>query len=321
MTTEETNRPSGTKPLRAAVAGAGVFGTYHARKYAAHPDVELVAIVDPDLARATKLAEEVGAKAIARLADALPQIEILTVATPAVYHYETAKEALVAGKHVLVEKPLSLSTAHADELITLAEASDLILQVGHQERFVFDAVGLLTRDVAPTKISATRAGPFSGRALDTSVVMDLMIHDLDLIHQVVPGVVAAVEADAKTVHGDHPDEVAAKLTFEDGAEVTLLASRIAGGPNRTMSLTYPDGAVNIDFIGRTVENTTPHQLGDIFGDVDHPVMKDPLGHAVAHFVESVRNKTQPAITGRCGRRALDTALKIHKAAGVAAPAA
>lgn len=321
MTIDETDRLSAERPLRAAVAGAGVFGTYHARKYAAHPDVELVAIVDPDLARATKLAEEVGAKPIARLADALPQIDILTVATPAVYHYETAKEALVAGKHVLVEKPLSLSTAHADELIALADASDLILQVGHQERFVFDAVGLLTRDVAPTKISATRAGPFSGRALDTSVVMDLMIHDLDLIHQVVPGVVAAVEADAKTVHGDHPDEVSAHLTFDGGAEVTLLASRIAEGPNRTMSLTYPDGAVNIDFIGRTVENTTPHQLGDIFGDADHPVMKDPLGHAVAHFVESVRNKTQPAITGRCGRRALDTALKIHKAAGVAAPAA
>lgn len=321
MTTEETNRPSGAKPLRAAVAGAGVFGTYHARKYAAHPDVELVAIVDPDLARATKLAEDVGAKPIARLADIIDQIDILTVATPAVYHYETAKEALVAGKHVLVEKPLSLSTAHADELITLADASDLILQVGHQERFVFDAFGLLKRDVAPIRISATRAGPFSGRALDTSVVMDLMIHDLDLIHQVVPGAVTDVKADAKIVHGDYPDEVTAYLTFDGGAEITLVASRIAEAGNRTMSLTYPDGAIVIDFLGRTVENTTPHQLGDIFGDADHPVMKDPLGHAVAHFIESVRNRTQPAITGRCGRRALDTALKIHRAAGVAAPAA
>jgi len=320
VTTEETNRPSGTKPLRAAVAGAGVFGTYHARKYAAHPDVELVAIVDPDLARATKLAEEVGAKAIARLADILPEIDILTVATPAVYHYETAKEALVAGKHVLVEKPLSLETSHADELIALAEACDLILQVGHQERFVFDAFGLLTRDVKPTRINATRNGPFSGRAMDTSVVMDLMIHDLDLIHQVVPGTITHVEADAKTVHGDFPDEVTARLTFDSGAEVTLTASRIADAGHRAMSLAYPDGSIDIDFLGRTVANTTPHELGDIFGDGAHPVMADPLGYAVSHFVDAVRTQSQPAITGRCGRRALDTALKIHRAAGVAAPA-
>jgi len=317
----DTSGRAAGHPLRAAVAGAGVFGSHHARKYAAHPDVDLVAVVDPDSARAAKLAEEVDATPVAVLADILPEIDILTVAAPAVFHYRLTKEALAAGKHVLVEKPIALDTAHADELIALADANDLILQVGHQERFVFDALGLLKRDVAPLKIEATRAGPFSGRALDTSVVMDLMIHDLDLIHQVVPGTVSHVEANARTVHGAHPDEVAARLTFDGGAEVDLLASRIADGASRTMSITYPDGAVHIDFIRRTVENSTPHDLGDIFGDVSHPVMKDPLGHAVSHFVESVRQKTQPAVTGRCGRRALDTALKIHQAAGVAASAA
>jgi len=303
--------------LRAGVMGAGVFGTYHARKYAGLAGVELVAIVDPDAARAAKLAEELGVASAASLADVVDDLDVVTIAAPAVYHYQLAKEALDAGLHVLVEKPIALDLAHADELIALADAKDLILQVGHQERFVFDAFGLLKRPVAPTQVRAVRAGAFSGRAMDTSVVMDLMIHDLDLVHQVVPGAVIKVEAEASIVHGDHPDEVTAKLTFDQGGEVSLRASRIAEGPDRTMSLIYPDGIIDIDFVNRVVKNTTPEDLSDIFGDAAHPVMADPLEFAVSHFIDSVRTKTQPAVTGACGRRALDTALKIHEAAGVA----
>ena len=306
------------RPLRAAVAGAGVFGTYHARKYAGLKGVELVAIVDPDLERAGNLAGELGVVAVPHLTDVLNDIDVLTVASPASYHYELTREGLEAGRHVLVEKPIALTMAHADELIALADKNDLILQVGHQERFVFDAFGLLKRAHAPSKVNATRAGTFSGRAMDTSVVMDLMIHDLDLVHQVMPGSVAAVEAEAKTVHGAHPDEVTARLTFEGGGEATLHASRIADAFNRTMALHYPDGEIEIDFVGRNVENSTGEDLGDIFGEDQPAVMDDPLGFAVSHFIDSVRTKTQPAITGHCGRRALETALKIHEAAGVAA---
>lgn len=304
--------------LKAGVAGAGVFGTHHARKYAQIEGVELVAVIDPDEARVGKLAEEVGAKAFTSLADALPHIDILTIAAPAAYHYRLAKDALEAGKHVLVEKPIALSTEHADELIALAEANDLVLQVGHQERFVFDALGLLARDVGPQKISARRAGPFSGRAMDTSVIMDLMIHDIDLIHQVVPGQVTDVQATTRTVHGEHPDEATATLTFDTGEVVQLHASRMAEANDRGMVLSYPDGEVEIDFVNRKLANSTPAVLGDLFGDNTPAVMTDPLGYAVSHFVTSVENKTSPVITGRCGRRALDTALKIQSAAKPAA---
>jgi len=304
--------------LKAAVVGAGVFGTFHARKYAAAVGVDLMAIVDPDPAQAGKLATELGVDAVSDLSVIGESLDIVTVACPAVFHYEVAKQALEAGCHVLVEKPIALKTAHADELIALAAEKGLVLQVGHQERFVFDAFGLLSRDVAPTKISATRNGPFTGRAMDVSVVMDLMIHDLDLIHQVIPGALDRVEANSKTIHGEHPDEVTATLHFDQGAEVTLMASRIAEERDRNMSIEYPDGIITIDFINRKVENSTAAVLGDIFGDDQPAVMADPLGFAVAKFIDSVRTKTEPAITGQCGRRALDTALKIHDAADAAA---
>jgi len=309
---------STTGVLKAAIVGAGVFGTFHARKYAAAEGVELMAIVDPDPAQAGKLAEELGVDAVSDLATVAEGLDLVTVACPAVFHYQVAKQALEAGCNVLVEKPIALKIDHADKLIALADAKGLVLQVGHQERFVFDAFGLLSRDVAPTKISATRAGPFTGRAMDVSVVMDLMIHDLDLIHQVVPGALKNVEADAKTIHGEHPDEVTARLSFGDGAEVTLHASRIADVRDRNMSIEYPDGVISIDFINRKIENTTSVELGDLFGDDQPAVMADPLGFAVSKFIDSARTKTTPVITGQCGRRALDTALKIHDAANAAA---
>lgn len=305
---------TGSETLKAAVVGAGVFGTYHARKYAGAVGVDLIAIVDPDETRAKALADELGVRAVAKIADVAGELDMVTIAAPAIYHYLLTKEALDAGLHVLVEKPIALDTGHADELIALADERGLVLQVGHQERFVFDAFGLLSRPVTPREVKSTRAGPFSGRAMDTSVVMDLMIHDLDLIHQVVPGQVTKVEAEAKTIHGEHPDEVTATLTFDEGTTVTLHASRIAEGRDRNMSLTYPDGVIEIDFVNRDVKNSTSTELKDIFGADQPAVMADPLGFAVNHFIESVRNKTQPVISGRCGRRALETALKIHRAA-------
>ncbi len=304
--------------LKAGVVGAGVFGTFHARKYAEMADVDLVAIIDPDAARAQALADEVKTAAFAELADALPLLDIVTVAAPASFHFSLTKQALEAGKHVLVEKPIALDTEHADQLIELANRKALVLQVGHQERFVFDALGILGRDVAPSKITARRAGPFTGRAMDTSVIMDLMIHDLDLVHQVMPGEIDRVSATSRTIHGDHMDEVTAQLSFANGGAVELHASRIAEGRDRDMALTYPDGVIAIDFVNRNVTNSTPAKLEDLFGDNKPAVMADPLGYAVAQFVAAVRNSTQPIVTGQCGRRALETALRIQMAAKAAA---
>jgi predicted dehydrogenase len=308
------------QPIRAAVIGAGFFGAIHARKYAALPGVELVAVADRNPEKAEAVAAALGTTPAEGIEELLGRIDVLTVATPASEHYPPAKTALEAGVHTLVEKPLALTLDHADELISLARARDLVLQVGHQERYVFAEFGLLSRAVAPRRLAARRAGPFTGRGTDVSVVLDLMIHDLDLMHQIIPSPVKTVEARARFEHGGGADEVIAHLSFENGAEAAFTASRIAEARGRTMEIDYDDGRVAIDFIARTLDNTTPADLVPAFGGEAQvngkpAIANDPVGHAVAEFIEAVRLGRAPLITGGQGRRALETALRIMKAAG------
>ena len=226
------------------------------------------------------------------------------------------REALEAGIHTYIEKPIALNLDQADDLIRLAEAKGLLSQVGHQERFVFAAFGLLSRNRTPNRIECHRAGPFTGRAMDVSVVLDLMIHDLDLVHQVSPAPVANLAVSAKCLHGEHEDEVDAVLTLTDGCEIRLFASRMAEARNRFMKLEYDDGTVEIDFINRTLKNTTGAELKsafDIHKEGLPAIADDPLGHAIGAFVTAVRLGGEPIVTGPDARRALATALQIIEA--------
>ncbi|MEM1410629.1 MAG: Gfo/Idh/MocA family oxidoreductase, partial [Pseudomonadota bacterium] len=168
------------RKLRAGVAGAGVFGGYHARKYAESAQADLAAIFDIDIGRAMERAAEYGVRAHDDFAAFLSQVDVLTVATPATTHGTLAKEAVAAGKHVLVEKPIALELSAADAIVKAANEGGTVLQVGHQERYVAGAFGLLDR-AAPQALRSRRLNKFSPRAGDVSVVMDLMIHDLDLL--------------------------------------------------------------------------------------------------------------------------------------------
>lgn len=307
---------SKTGRLRAAVFGAGYFGRIHAGKYAAMADVDLVAVVDSEPKRAEAVAAEFGAAAFAAPEDVIGRVDISTIATPANTHYDLTRRMLAAGIHVLVEKPIALNLEQADHMIRLARANRLVLQVGHQERYVLRQFGLLDRTVAPSRIECRRAGPFSGRGLDVSVVMDLMIHDLDLVHQVAPAPVAGVRARTRTVHGDEADETTADLWLADGTEAHLFASRIAKERERSMKLVYPDGEVFIDFVRRTLTNTTGATIVAAFGgDGETEAANDPVGHGVRAFTACVRERADPWISGPCGRRALETALRVSAAAG------
>lgn len=302
--------------LRAGVIGTGFFGGIHAKKYAGMAGVNLVAVTDIDGKAATKLAAELGAEAVSSVKDMAGKVDLVSIAAPAVFHYQLAREALEAGIHTYIEKPIALNLDQADDLIRLAEAKGLLLQVGHQERFVFAAFGLLSRNRTPNKIECHRAGPFTGRAMDVSVVLDLMIHDLDLVHQVSPAPVAKLEVAAKCLHGEHEDEVDAVLTLTDGCEVRLFASRMAEARNRFMKLEYDDGTVEIDFINRTLKNTTGAELKSAFeihAEGLPAIADDPLGHAIGAFVTAVRLGGEPIVTGPDARRALATALQIIEA--------
>ncbi len=305
--------------LRAAVVGAGFFGGLHAKKYASLPGVTLVGIIDIDKTAAAKLADEYGAEVFTSVEDLKGKADVISITSPASFHYALARDALKAGMHVYIEKPIALEVIDADILMELAEERDLMIQVGHQERFVFAEFGLLSRRATPRKIECVRAGPFTGRAMDVSVVLDLMIHDLDLVHQVAPAPVEETEAVSKVVHGEFEDEVDARLRLTDGCEVRLLASRMADERKRTMTLDYEDGRVEIDFIARTLKNTTKADLKSAFEASEEglpAVADDPLGYAIGAFVACVKTGEDVFVTGGDARRALETALGIIEATKV-----
>jgi len=293
-------------PLKAAVIGAGAFGRHHASKYRHIEGVELAAIADPSPdVRKASLATH-GAPAVADWRELLGGVDLVSVCTPADTHAEIVRAFLNAGAHVLVEKPIATSVDEADALIALAAKTGLVLTVGHQERFVFAGTGLLDYQDVPLDISCWRMGPWTGRSADVSVVLDLMIHDLDLVHQLVPGRIASVQADGRSVHGTLADSVTAKLAFESGTLVRLVASRAADARRRSMRVVYPDGSIEIDFLTRTVTNTTARELHDL-------ELRDPLWESVAAFVTAARAGATTLVRPEEARQALETALRIEDA--------
>jgi predicted dehydrogenase len=224
-----------------------------------------------------------------------------------VTHGAIVRAFLASGAHVLVEKPIATDLDEAENLIALARSRGLVLTVGHQERFVFAHSGLLDHEAVPLSVECVRAGPWTGRGTDVSVVLDLMIHDLDLVHQLIPGMLSDVSAWGRPLHSPLKDEVWATLEFENGCRAGLFASRIAKERRRSLKAVYADGVIEIDFLTREVKNTTRRPL-------NAPEMEDPLGASIASFVDSVRKGTLALVRPEEARRALETALLIEEAA-------
>lgn len=292
----------------AGVAGAGVFGGYHAAKYAGLEGVELGGVFDIDADRAAALARRLEGRAYGGLAAFLDKVDVLTVATPASEHFPIARRALERGRHVLIEKPIATTLEQADELIGLAESQGVVLQAGHQERFVFEAFGVLSRPKPPLSVRSVRANPPTGRGADVSVALDLMIHDIDLVRQLGLGAPVSVAAT-----GDD-DAIEAEIRCENGAIVALEASRCASVCDRRMRLVYDDGIIEIDFVKRTIDNTTSTPLETSFENAaSNPVLNDPLGYGVSRFIDAVRGFAPPAISGPEARAALEWALMIDAA--------
>ena len=236
--------------LRAGVLGAGAFGRIHARKYAEDARVHFVGLYDPDDERAGQLADTHGAESFASLDALLAEIDILTIASPPSFHAANARAALLAGKHVLVEKPLATDATLGAELVAIATANKCVLACGHQERLVFDAMGLFSAPERPTRIESVREGPWTGRSADVSVTLDLMVHDLDLALKLMGRSADRVTATAHAEHGKAADQIEATLGF-GAAEAVFTSSRIAADRKRTMRAVYPSGEIRIDFLART----------------------------------------------------------------------
>jgi len=279
--------------LKTGLIGAGVFGGYHAGKIAGSARTGFVGVFDPDQARCAALAEKHDVQAFSSQDDLFAACDAVLVACPATYHEAVVRAALEAGKHVMVEKPLALTGTAAHELAGLSKDKGQILQVGHQERFVLEAMGLFDIPEAPLSIEATRAGPPApdGRAGDVSVIWDLMIHDLDMAAKLMdaPG---ETHASGKIIHSGKIDEATAHVSLETGTAI-LTASRAAEARERHMRLVYPSGEIKIDFLTRDVTNTTPFTVK---ADVSE-TMPDPLGAADEAFFAACLSERPCAIPG------------------------
>lgn len=289
--------------LKTGLIGAGVFGGYHAGKIAASERTDFVGIFDPDAERCAALADAQGVRAFSSQDTLLAAVDAVIVACPAIYHEAVVRAALTAGCHVMVEKPLALTGHAADQLARLADAAGLTLQVGHQERFVLDAMGLFDIPEAPTRIEAWRMGPPApdGRAGDVSVIWDLMTHDLDMVAKLM-GPALSVEATGRSAHTDHIDEANARIGFAIG-HADITASRCHTERDRRMVMTYPSGTVAINFLTRDIENTTPFRVQ---ADVSQ-ILPDPLGTADEAFFAAALGERACAIPGR------EAALAVHMA--------
>lgn len=304
--------------LRGGVIGAGVFGGYHARQYAQAEGAGLAAVFDPDRERASEVAGRHGAQAFSDLAAFLDAVDVVTVASPGVRHAEGALAALKAGRPVYVEKPLAISLEESDRILSEAARRGLVVACGHQERVVFDAIGLFAAPERPLRLEAVRQGPQSQRSLDISVILDLMIHDLDLALSLSAGAPLAAEGEGDVAYSGGLDAVRAEVTFDDGFTAVFDASRMAPERKRTMKVVYPSGELEIDFLARTFRNTTGFALNPDFAET--PAARDPLGASVGAFLACVRGeRARPVVTGEEAARALDLALAIERAVEEAGP--
>ncbi|PZO49677.1 MAG: gfo/Idh/MocA family oxidoreductase [Alphaproteobacteria bacterium] len=300
--------------LRAGVLGAGAFGRIHARKYSEDARVKFIGVHDPDDERATELANTHGAQIFDTLDALLGEIDILTIASPPSFHGAAAKRALDAGKHVLVEKPLATDVATGKALVNLASDQKLTLACGHQERLVFEAMGLLGAPEKPIRIESVREGPWTGRSADVSVTLDLMVHDLDLALQLIGRKPERITATARSEHGRTADAIEARLAF-GGAEAVFISSRVAEARRRFMRAVYPSGEVNIDFLTREFSNTTSFPLNAAFAETR--IGSDPLGANVAQFIDAVLGVAKrPVVNGEEALAVLELALAVDDASGL-----
>jgi predicted dehydrogenase len=300
--------------LRAGVLGAGAFGRIHARKYAEDARVSLAGIFDPDDERARELANTHGVEAFASIDALLAAVDIVTIASPPSLHGAAAAQALGMGKHALIEKPLATDARVGAALVKTASDKGLVIACGHQERLVFEAIGLLSAPERPTLIESVREGPWTGRSADVSVTLDLMVHDLDLALQLIKSRPQAISAEAHSAHGRTADKIDAHLTF-DGAKARFTSSRIAEERRRFMRALYPSGEVKIDFIARSFENTTKFPLNANFAE--RRIASDPLGANVAQFIDAVLGVVpRPVVDGPEALAVLELALDVDKASGL-----
>lgn len=302
--------------LRAGVIGVGYLGRFHAQKYAGMQGVELIGVADIDPACAERVAAECACRPFADYKQLLPLVDAVSIVVPTVHHHRVALDCIAAGIDVLLEKPMTVTLAEADDLIDRAEKKNLILQIGHLERFNAAVLAMEPFLTTPVFIESSRISTFKKRGVDVDVVLDLMIHDIDIILNIIKSPLQIIHTVGAPVVTGSTDIANARLIFENGATANVTASRISRTNIRKMRIFQPGSYINVDFANKKV--MTIHLTDEILASgmprqevaVETFADHDALKSEIEHFLENVRNRTRPSVSGHEGRRALGVALQV-----------
>src|SRR4051794_30169686 len=298
-----------TNKLRVGVVGVGHIGSNHARLYAEMPSAQFAAVFDTDTARASAIARKYGVQSAGSVWEFGDMVDAASVATPTISHYDVARSLLQSGKHLLIEKPITDTTHQASELATLASEKNLILQVGHVERFNPVLSALEARLTHPRFIEAHRLSPYPDRSTDIGVVLDLMIHDLEVILHLVRSPVQTIDAVGVPVLSKSEDIANARIRFENGCVANVTSSRISFERMRKIRVFQEDAYLSLDYQNQTGE-IYRRALGRITRDKVEVEREEPLKRELASFIECATTGREPRVSGFQATAALELAIKI-----------
>jgi predicted dehydrogenase len=308
--------------VRVGVVGVGALGQHHARVYASLPEAELVGVVDPFPGRAMQVAAPLGTKVCDSHSDLFDKVDAVSIATPTILHAQIGEQFLKQGIHVLVEKPIAHTLEDANRLIQAAEANQRVLQVGHLERFNPAVMQLREIVRKPRFFEAHRMGLFSPRSLDIDVILDLMIHDLDIICLLVPSPVAKVDAVGIAILTNRIDIANARIHFEDGCVANVTASRVSMEKIRKLRLFQKQEYISLDYTRQDVAVfSLNHKPGGGIPEIDSrkltPERKEPLREELQSFLRAAQGLQPVECSGEDGRKVLALALQILAQAEIA----
>ena len=307
--------------IRVAVVGVGHLGQHHARIYAQDDRCDLVYVVDNDRKAAQRIAKQWATQPCYDFREIFGKVDACSIAVPTIYHHAIAKECLQNGLHLLVEKPITSTVAEAHELIELAREHERILQVGHIERFNAAIMRLKKMVHRPAFIEGHRLGPYDARVKDVGVVLDLMIHDLDIILQLVNSPVVSVEGAGIGIYTDKEDIANARIHFANGCIANLTASRVTPVRKRKIRIFQPGAYISVDYIEQELEifrktrvpNPPPGTPSVSIVRKKEKIQKEePLKLELEHFLECVIRGTEPIVKGEHARDALQLAVEISE---------
>jgi predicted dehydrogenase len=297
--------------LRTAVIGIGYLGKFHAEKLAKLPDSELVAVCDTDQNLARELAQQYNIQTFADYRELIGLVDAVCIVVPTLLHFEVAKFFLEHKVHVLLEKPITNTLAEADALIDIANKAQCVLQIGHLERFNSTVVALQEILNKPRFIESHRLAPFNPRGTDVNVILDLMIHDIDIIQCIAKSPIKSIDASGVKVLSPHIDIVNARIRFVNGCVANVTASRVSVKSERKMRIFQDDAYISTDFQHKKLsiyrKSANPEQIvheEKSFGQ------SDALLAEIAAFLSAVKNGTKPLVSAEDGRNALATAIAI-----------